>query len=272
MVMNLLIRLETPDDHYTVEELTRETFWTFWGDERKICDEHLLVHKLRTAEAFVPELNFVAELDGKLVGHIIYTRSWIESNDGKKHEMLTFGPLSVLPEYQSWGIGRKLMMHSFEKAKEMGFKAVFIFGHPDYYPRVGFKRGAEFGLTDFDGNVYDALMVYTLFDTGLDGITGKCCIDPVFFNLTEEEAFEFDKLFPPKKAHKNTPLDVLIKRLEPESPEAAKAISGLDFKTLDVMKSRSKREIASLPGVDEKAIETIYDVMKEHKFPWGESK
>jgi len=269
--MNLKIRLETPEDRYAIEELTRETFWTFWGEDLKICDEHLLVHKLRDVEAFVPELNLVAELDGKLVGHIIYTKSWIESEDGTKHEMLTFGPLSVLPDYQSRGIGRKLMQHSFEKAKEMGFKAVFIYGHPDYYPRVGFKRAAELGLTDYGGNSYDALMVYILHDGALDGITGKCCIDPVYFNLTEEEALEFDKRFPPKKPHVCTPLDVLIKRLEPESPEAAKAISGLDFKNLDVMKSRSQREISSLPGVDAKAIITIHEVMKEHKFPWGES-
>ena len=268
--MNLLLRLEKPEDHYAIEELTRESFWTFWGEDLNICDEHLLVHKLRKVSAFVPELNIVAEVDGKLVGHIIYTRSWIESDDGKKHEMLTFGPLSVLPEYQSRGIGRKLMMHSFEKAKEMGFKAVFIYGHPDYYPRVGFKRAAEFGLTDFEGNSYDALMIYPLYDGALDGISGKCCIDPVYFDLTEEETLEFDKRFPPKKAHKTTPLDVLVKRLEPESPEAAKAINGLDFKILDVMKSRSQREISSLPGVDEKAVATIREVMKEHKFPWGE--
>ena len=270
--MDLKFRLETPDDYYTVEELTRETFWTFWEEDREICDEHLLVHKLRDVKAFVPELDFVAEVDGKIVGHIIFTRSWIESDDGKKHEMLTFGPLSVLPEYQSRGIGRKLMMHSFEKAKEMGFKAVFIFGHPDYYPRVGFKRASEFGLTDFGGNSYDALMIYPLFDGAIDAITGRCCIDPVYSELTEEEALEFDKRFPPKVAHKTTPLDVLVKRLQPVSPEAAKAISELDFETLDVMKSRSQREISSLPGVDDKAIDIIHQVMKEYKFPWGESR
>jgi len=270
--MDIKIRLETSEDYHTIEELTRDTFWTFWGEDLKICDEHLLVHKLRDVEAFVPELDFVAEIDGKLVGHIIYTRSQIESEDGEKHEMLTFGPLSVLPEYQNRGIGRKLMMHSFDKAKEMGFKAVFIYGHPDYYPRVGFKRGADFGLTDFEGNSYDALMVYILYEGALNGIRGKCCIDPVYFELSEEETFEFDKRFPPKKPHVITPLDILTKRLEVNSPEAAKSISKLDFKALDVMKSRSQREIASLPGVDFKALETIRTVMKEHNFPWGESK
>jgi len=107
--MDLTFRLEVPGDYYTVEELTREAFWGFRG-ERLICDEHLLVHKLRFADAFVPELDYIVETGGKIVGHIIYTKSRIESEDGKKHETLTFGPLSVLPEYQNKGIGKALML------------------------------------------------------------------------------------------------------------------------------------------------------------------
>ena len=91
--MNLTFRLETSDDHYAVEELTREAFWEFWEDDRIICDEHLLVYKLRQAAGFVPELNLVAELDGKLAGHIIYSKCRIEVDDGESYEMLTFGPL-----------------------------------------------------------------------------------------------------------------------------------------------------------------------------------
>jgi len=61
--MNLTLRLETPADYHAVEEMTREAFWKFWEDDRKICDEHLLVRKLRNAEGFVPELDYVAEID-----------------------------------------------------------------------------------------------------------------------------------------------------------------------------------------------------------------
>ena len=197
MVMNWTLRLEVPGDYYTVEGLTREAFWRFRG-ERLICDEHLLVHKLRSSGAFVPELDYIAETGGKIIGHIIYTKSWIESEDGKKHETLTFGPLSILPDYQNKGIGKALMLHSFAEAKKLGYRAVIIFGHPDYYPRVGFKRAAEFGLTTPDGSVFDAFMVYPLYDGALEGISGKFYTDPVYEQLTGEETLEFDKRFPKK--------------------------------------------------------------------------
>jgi len=147
------IRLEQPGDYHAVESLTREAFWAFWEPNRQICDEHLLVHRLRKVPSFVPELDFVAELDGKLAGHIIYTKSRIEDSAGKSYKTLTFGPLSVLPEFQNMGIGRVLMRHSFEEAKRLGYRAILIFGHPDYYPRVGFRRAKPQGflLTQQDG-------------------------------------------------------------------------------------------------------------------------
>jgi len=200
-----MIRLETPADHHAVEEITREAFWEFWESEyekgKRICDEHLLVHKLREAGSLVPELNCVAEVDGKIAGHIIYTKSWIESEDGKKHETLTFGPLTVPPEYQRKGIGQALMLHTLDKAKALGYRAVLIFGHPEYYPRVGFKRAGDFGITTPDGKTFDAFMVYPLYDGALDGIKGKYYIDPVYENLPQEEVLEFDKRFPPKKPY-----------------------------------------------------------------------
>jgi len=268
VLMDLIIRQETEADHHAVEEITRDAFWAFWeeDEDREMCNEHLLVHKLRNVDALVPELNCVAEQGGKIVGHIIYTKSYIEAEDGAKYETLTFGPLTVKPEYQSKGIGRALMEHTFEIAVKLGHRAVLIFGIPDYYPRVGFKRAADFGLTTSDGAIFDAFMVYPLYDGALDGINGKYYIDSVYFDLSDEETMEFDKRFPKRELHKFTPIDVLLSRLK---PEAADAIKKLNIKTLDVIKSRSEREIASLPGIDNEALDTIREVMKEHKFPWG---
>jgi len=269
--MSLIFRQERPEDHYAVEEITRDAFWEFWeeDEDRRLCNEHLLVHKLRSTEALVPELNIVAELDGQIVGHIIYTKSYIETESGEKYETLTFGPLTVKPDLQSKGIGRKLMYFSFDKAKELGYRAVLIFGIPDYYPRVGFKHAADFGITTSDGATFDAFLVYPLYDDALSGIQGKYHIDSVYFDLTEEETLEFDKKFPAKKHHEFTPIDVLTSRLE---PNAAKAIKDLNIKTLDVIKSKSEREVSSLPGIDNKAIDIIKATMKEHNFPWGEGK
>jgi predicted N-acetyltransferase YhbS/RimJ/RimL family protein N-acetyltransferase len=194
------IRPERPDDYYAVESLTRDAFW-FWADDGsdKICDEHLLVHKLRTCPSYVPELNYVAEVGGRLAGHIIYTKSKVLDDSGTAHETLTFGPLSVLPEYQRQGVGKALMRHTLDEAKRLGYRAVIIFGHPEYYPRVGFRRAAEFGITTADGGTGDYFMVYTLYEDALNGINGRYYIDPAYETLTQDETLEFDKRFPPKE-------------------------------------------------------------------------
>ena len=189
------IRLEQPQDHRTVEELTREAFWNLYVPG---ADEHYLVHILRQVESFIPELDFVALQDGKIVGNIIYSKSYIETEDGTVFDTITFGPVSVLPAYHNQGIGRQLIEHSFEVAKALGHKVVVIFGYPGYYSRFGFKNGKDFGITDAEGKYPLAMQVLELVPGALEGIRGA---------FHEHEAFEFDqaaaekydKLFPPKE-------------------------------------------------------------------------
>lgn len=265
--MNIHIRLETPADYHAVEEMTRDAFWRFWEPDRKICDEHLLVHRLRSAPPFVPELDYIAELDGKLAGHIIYTKSKIADDSGNEYEALTFGPLTVAPEFQSRGVGEALMRHSFAQAKRLGYRAVLIFGHPDYYPRIGFRRAAEFDITTADGKTFDPFMAFPLYDGALDGVHGRYFIDPVYEGLTQEDALEFDKRFSQKELYVPASIDVLLNRLE---PDARNAVEGLDCATLDFLRCKSQREISALPGIDCKAIEIIRAVMREYGHRWGE--
>ena len=112
-----IIRNETQDDHRLVEELTKKAFWNvnFPG-----CNEHFLAHVLRGHKDFVPELDLVIEADGKIVGNVMYVRSKLVDENGNKKEVLTFGPLSILPEYQRKGYGKQLLEHSFMKAAELG--------------------------------------------------------------------------------------------------------------------------------------------------------
>jgi len=264
--LNIHIRLETPEDYYSVEELTREAFWAFWEPNRKICDEHLLVHRLRFAPSFVPELDFVVELDGRIAGHIIYSKSKIVDDSGKEYETLTFGPISILPAYQNTGIGKVLMRYSFEEAKRLGNRAILIFGHPDYYPRVGFRRAAEFGITTAEGYVRDSFMAFPLYDGALDGIHGRYYIDPVYEQLTEDDALEFDKQFPPKAPFSPDPISLLLDHLE---PEPRKAIERINCPSLQMMTSKSENEISSLPGMDSEAIEIIRFVLHNHGVRWG---
>jgi predicted N-acetyltransferase YhbS len=148
----------------------------------------------------VPELDYVAEIDGKLVGHIIYSKSKIAGDDGLEHEMLTFGPLSVHPDYQRQGIGEALVRYSIKEVKKLeGYDAILIFGHPEYYPRLGFKPGEDFSITDQNGNYHRALMLYELYPGALERISGKFVYHPVYNNLPENEVEAFDKKFPPKE-------------------------------------------------------------------------
>ena len=196
--MNVYIRLEEPKDYRTVEELTRAAFNTPDRVSRsKIgCPmEHHMVHKLREKDGIM-NLSFVAEVDGKIVGHIIYSNAYILQPDGSKVDVLNFGPISVLPELQKMGIGGALMRHSIERAKQQGHGAILFFGHPEYCPRFGFVDAKAFGITTCDGENFPAFMAMELKERFFENISGKF-IEADIYNddLNREQAKKFDKLF-----------------------------------------------------------------------------
>lgn len=195
--MNIEIRLENENDFEEVENLTREAFWDVYQPG---CDEHLLAHKLRKVPAFIPELDFVAELDGQIIGSILYSKATVAGKSGEEHEVITFGPLSVLPPYQKTGIGSKLIKHTLMLAKQMGFKAVIIFGNPAYYHRFGFENAEKYLISTVDGENFDAFMALELYEGALNGISGKFCEDPVF-HIEKVELDNFEKKFPYKEKH-----------------------------------------------------------------------
>lgn len=163
------IRQERPEDYSSILRLTYEAFLTLDFPGRKRMDEHFLVSLLRGSEFVIPELCFVMEHNGEIVGHILYTKSEVLKADGTKSPTITFGPLSVLPKYHRQGVGSALVRHSLEKAREVGYGAVLITGVPDYYPKLGFKRAWEYGLAFPDGTSPDAFMVYELQPCFLSG-------------------------------------------------------------------------------------------------------
>ncbi|MBQ2326649.1 MAG: N-acetyltransferase, partial [Clostridia bacterium] len=131
-----IIRTETENDYRAVENLTREAFWNVYVPG---CSEHYFVHTMRSHEDFIPELAFVVELDGKIIGSIMYYRTSLTDENGNKKEILSFGPLGILPAYQRQGLGKALMKHSFARAKEMGYDAIVILGSPSNYVSSGFR-------------------------------------------------------------------------------------------------------------------------------------
>lgn len=188
---DIIIRKEKEDEYHKVEEITLRSFW---NKHHLGCNEHLLVHKIRNNDAYLPELSRVAEVDGEIVGVICYARAMLQNGDDHK-EILIFGPLCVAPEWQGCGVGGILLEETLKLAKNEGFDGVVIFGDPDYYPLHGFKTCDKFGITTIDGKNFDAFMGIELVEGGLTNFGGKFIEPEVFEDLPEEENEEFTKQF-----------------------------------------------------------------------------
>lgn len=134
----MLIRQETIDDYKEVYELITEAFATA---EHADGNEQDLVVALRKGTAFIPELSLVAEIDGRLAGHILYTKAKV--NDV---EVLALAPLSVRPEYQRQGVGTALINEGHKIAKSLGCQYSVVLGSETYYPRVGYIPAQQLGI------------------------------------------------------------------------------------------------------------------------------
>ena len=194
-MQNYTIRTETPADYRTVENLTREAFWNVY---RPGCTEHYVLHRFRCRPDFVPELDLVMEVEGKLVGHVMYVRSAIQTDDGRTVPIMTFGPISIAPEYKRRGYGTILLRCSMEKAKEMGAQALAITGNIDFYGKSGFVVSKTKGVRYEDDPDADYFLIAELEQGFLDGISGTYK-DPAGYFVDEQEAEEFDATFPPKE-------------------------------------------------------------------------
>ena len=192
-----LIRLEKPGDYKKILDLTYDAFLTSDYPERARVDEHFLIKLLQGSSFVIPELCFVAELDGEIAGHILYTKNKVVRPDKTEIEVIVFGPLSVLPQYQKQGIGTALVYHSLEVAREIGYGAVIITGVPEYYPKLGFKRAREYSLTLEDGSSPDFFMAYELVPGYLDGGGAGVFLPPEFEQSeTDDEGYNsFNKRY-----------------------------------------------------------------------------
>lgn len=255
---NIKLRLENVSDYREVEELTREAFFGIMSPR---CDEHYLAHELRKSGAFIKELDYVAVDNGKIVGNIMYTKSKVVSEDGIEHEMIIFGPLSVLPEYQSKCIGAMLVRHTLEKAKELGYRAVFIFGHSDYYPKFGFVNAKQYNITTDEGENFDAFMALPLYKGALDGISGKFYFDDIY-NVDSKAAAEFDNSFPEREAIEPAPVDALMNEL---SNSARETLMAKQITTIPMLITFSSKEIAAWGGIGKDDLKAIQSALKKQR-------
>lgn len=188
MKEQIKIRNEREEDYEIVEEITREAFYNMYVPG---CVEHYLVHVMREHEDFIPELDFVLEREGSVIGNIMYTKAKLTDEDGKVKEILTFGPVCIKPAYQRMGYGKRLMEYSFEKAAEMGYDAIVIFGSPVNYVSRGFKSCRKFNVCIEGGKYPAAMMVKELVLGALDGHRWIYQDSPVMA-VSEEEAQRYD--------------------------------------------------------------------------------
>jgi len=188
--MNIELRLEEEKDYFIVENITREAFWNHHVPG---CDEHLLIHNLRKTNEFIKKLDFVAINNNKIIGNIVYVKAKIINND-MEYTVLTFGPISVLPEYQNNEIGSKLINHTVKISKEMGYKCIIIYGDPEYYKRFGFKESKQYKITNKDKKYPAALLVLELYPNALNRIEG-IFDEGKAYEVDSNEMEEFDKKF-----------------------------------------------------------------------------
>ena len=183
-----MIRNEKKADYEVVEKITREAFYNLYVPG---CVEHYLVHIMREHEDFLPELDFVLELNGEVIGNVMYTKARLLDEDGNKKEILTFGPLCIKPEYQRQGYGKKLIEYSFERAAELGYDVVVIFGSPANYVGRGFKSCKKYDVCIEGGKYPAAMMIKELLPDTLKGHKW-CYYDSPVMMISEEEALKYD--------------------------------------------------------------------------------
>ena len=194
----IIVRNETKEDYRKVENLTREAFWNVY---RPGCTEHYVLHCYRNDPAFVPELDFVMELNGELIGQVIYVRAEIDCAGGKKLPIMTFGPISIAPKYKRLGYGKRLLDYSIRKATEMGVGALAITGNILFYGKSGFLPAKIKGIRYADDPEADYFLIKELIPGFLDGVSGTYK-DPEGYFVCEKnpEAFErFEAEFPKKE-------------------------------------------------------------------------
>lgn len=206
MNTNFTIRVEEPRDYRTVENLTRDSFWNVY---RPGCTEHYVLHRYRSNPDFIPELSLVMEKDGKIIGHVMFSKAElsIEKNGvptGEKLPVCTFGPISIHPDFKRQGYGLKLLNFALEKAKALGIGFICMEGNIDFYRHAGFdlasKKHIHYHFEPKDSDV-PYFLALELIPGYLNGVEATYAPPKGYFVAEEnKDAFEkFEAEFPHKE-------------------------------------------------------------------------
>ncbi|MBK5515288.1 N-acetyltransferase [Bacillus sp. TH11] len=161
------IRQEQQNDCSKTEEVVKQAFSNEEFSDKR---EHELVKRIRKCDAFIPELSLVA-VDERIVGHILLSKITIEQ-DGTSVKSLALAPVSVTPSHQKKELAEKLIVAALEKAKELGYESVVVLGHPEYYPKFGFKKASDWNIKAPFEVPDEVFMVIELGENALQGVEG----------------------------------------------------------------------------------------------------
>ncbi len=208
-IWNMNIRLEIPEDYRKVEELTREAFWNVY---RPGCVEHFVLNRYRSNPDFIPELDFVMEIGSRLIGHVMYSRAELTSEEGDVLPAWTLGPISIHPDFKRKGYGLKLLNYSIEKAREMGIGVLCFEGNIDFYGKAGFVLASSLGI-HYHSEPQDDPVPYFLAQELTPGYLGgrewTYCPPKGYFAADDDpEGFEsYEAGFPAKEKHQWKQID-----------------------------------------------------------------
>ncbi len=159
-MQQIKVRAETADDFRAIDVVNLSAFQ---GEA-----EAQLVGELRKSDGFIPDLSLVAELNGRIVGHVVLSRVKLKNAEGES-DILALGPMSVVPSQSHRGIGSELIDAAVARARALCYGAIVVAGHPDYYLRFGFRPASEWGLSCNLSIPEDALTAMELVEGALAG-------------------------------------------------------------------------------------------------------
>lgn len=194
----LIIREVHKEEFFTIENVIREAFWNIY---KPGCDEHLMEHQLRKSDDYVHELDLIASKDGVIAGNVMCSHGLVKNDDTLKEDrnnILFLGPIGVLPQFQKTGIGSQLMQKVIEKARQLKFKGIVLYGNPNYYHRFGFVNAEQYGLRTYQNTNLESFMALELTEGSLNGIHGRC-YESGAFHVEQNVLTEFEKQFPKKE-------------------------------------------------------------------------
>ncbi len=197
----MIIRLEQPQDWREVENLTREAFWNVY---RPGCTEHFVLNQYRDNPDFIPELDFVMEEKGNIIGHVMFSKAEIVLDDGNRFPSWTFGPISIHPDYKRKGYGLKLLQYALEQAKESGVGLLCMEGNIEFYKHAGFDLASKLKI-HYHAEPRESEVPYFLAQELIPGFWGNregtyCPPKGYFVANVKPEAFEaYEATFPPKE-------------------------------------------------------------------------